>query len=106
MPSPYATTRWALFSPEPTQMTLGFFGSMVMAPVENDPSLSKIGANVSPALTDFHTPPAAVATYQVFLLVGSTATSAMRPEVSAGPMDRNRRLPAREANLVVSGLAV
>src|SRR5688572_23751904 len=102
MPSPYATTRWALFSPEPTQITLGFFGSMVIAPVANDPSPSKIGVNVSPALTDFHTPPAAVATYHVFLSVGSTATSEMRPDTSAGPMDRNFRLPASVASLLVS----
>src|SRR5688572_33166221 len=79
---------------------------MVIAPVEKDPSPSKIGANVSPALTDFHTPPAAVATYQIFLLVGSTATSAMRPEVSAGPMERNRRLPANVASLLVSAAGV
>src|SRR5688572_32738127 len=79
---------------------------MVIAPVEKDPSPSKIGANVSPALTDFQTPPAAVATYQIFLLVGSTATSAMRPDVRAGPMERNRRLPNSDANLEVSGLAV
>src|SRR5678816_3408057 len=102
MPSPYATTRCALFSPEPTQITLGFFGSIVMAPVENDPSPSKIGVNDRPALTDFHTPPAAVATYQIFLLVGSTATSEMRPDVSAGPIDRNRMLPTSDANFVVS----
>jgi hypothetical protein len=61
-----------------------------------------MGVNVRPALTDFQTPPAAVATYQTFLLVGSTATSEMRPEVSAGPIDRNRKLPASDASFVVS----
>src|SRR5512145_711727 len=74
-----------------------------MAPVENEPSPSKTGVNERPALTDFHTPPAAVATYQIFLLVGSTATSEMRPDVSAGPMDRKRKLPASDASFVVSG---
>ena len=96
MPSPNATTRCALFSPVPTQMTLGFFGSIAIAPVEKEPCPSKIGEKETPALVDFHTPPAAVATYQIFLFVGSTATSAIRPDVSAGPIDRSFR-PARAA---------
>src|SRR5690242_20008166 len=41
----------------------------------------------------FHTPPAAVATYQTALSVGSTAISAMRPSVRAGPMDLSLKPP-------------
>jgi hypothetical protein len=37
------------------------------------------------------------------LLVGSTATSEMRPDVSAGPMERKRMLPTSDAIFVVSG---
>src|SRR5690349_15083951 len=73
-----------------------------MAPIEKEPSPSKTGVNDSPALTDFQTPPAAVATYQILLLVGWTATSEIRPDVRAGPMERHRRLPTSEASLVVS----
>ncbi len=36
----------------------------------------------------FHSPPLAVATYQMLRLRGSTATSATRPEFNAGPMPR------------------
>src|SRR5215467_11453122 len=36
-PSPYDTLRWLLFSPVPTHTTDGFFGSIVMAPIEYEP---------------------------------------------------------------------
>mgnify|MGYP000120497045 CR=1 FL=1 len=36
-PSPYATERWLLFSPEPTQITLVLFGSIVIQPIEYEP---------------------------------------------------------------------
>ncbi len=42
-----------------------------------------------PPLTVFHTPPEAVAMYQVVDLVGSTAMSTMRPPTTAGPMLRS-----------------
>src|SRR5438874_8287059 len=64
---------------------------MAMAPVENEPSLSNTGVNDVPALVVFHTPPAADATYHTVLSTGLTAMSATRPEVSAGPMERNLR---------------
>src|SRR5258708_8383422 len=70
-------------------MMLGFFGSIVTVPIENEPWLSKIGVKLVPPLTVFHTPPAAAPMYQTFLLVGSTAMSATRPEVSAGPIERS-----------------
>jgi len=41
-------------------------------------------------LIAFHTPPAADPTYQTVLSVGFTAMSAIRPDVSAGPMERSR----------------
>ena len=33
-PSPYATDLWLLFSPVPTQTTLGFLGSIETHPIE------------------------------------------------------------------------
>src|SRR5438046_4921606 len=64
---------------------------MARAPVENEPSPSNTGVNDVPALIVFHTPPAADATYQTVLSIGLTAMSATRPEVRAGPMERNFR---------------
>ena len=49
-------------------------------------------------ITDFQTPPAAVATYQMCLSRGCTATSAIRPDVNAGPIERNARPVASLAN--------
>src|ERR1051326_2079437 len=71
---------------------------MVTTPVEKEPSPSKTGEKLSPAFTLFHTPPAAVATYQIRLSVGWTAMSATRPEVSAGPIERNWSPEAMAAN--------
>ena len=56
-PSPYDTLRWLLFSPVPTQTTLGFFASITTVPMEYEPSPSNTGVNEVPALTVFHTPP-------------------------------------------------
>src|SRR6185436_1264474 len=50
-----------------------------------------MGENVVPALVVFHTPPYAVATYQTLLSRGFTARSVMRPDVFAGPIERNLR---------------
>ncbi len=44
-----------------------------------------------PPLSVRHTPPEATARNHRFLSVGSTAMSAMRPEVTAGPMPRSTR---------------
>ena len=63
----------------------------MIAPIENEPSPSNTGVNEVPAFVVFHTPPAAAATYQMDLSVGWTATSATRPEVSAGPIERSLR---------------
>src|ERR1041384_5996709 len=66
---------------------------MTTLAIEYDASLLKIGVHVVPALTVFHTPPAATATYQSFLFFGCTATSRMRPDSMAGPIERNRIAP-------------
>src|SRR4029079_9949897 len=58
-PSPYCTARCELFSPLPTQIVNGFFGSIVPLPSEYDPSSSKIGFQVVPAFVVFHRPPLA-----------------------------------------------
>src|SRR5689334_11430601 len=89
-PSPNDTERWALFSPVPTQTMFELAESITTVPIEYDPSLSNTGVQVVPALVVFHTPPDATATYHVFLSRGCTAMSATRPEVSAGPIERNR----------------
>src|SRR3954469_6335491 len=69
-PSPYETERCALFSPVPTQTTLGFFGSMTTLAIEYDASLSNTGVHVVPAFVVFHTPPDATAMYHVRLSRG------------------------------------
>jgi hypothetical protein len=43
-------------------MVLGFFGSMVTAPIDCTGCLSKTGLKVVPPLTLFHTPPDAAPT--------------------------------------------
>ncbi len=67
---------------------------MATQPIEYEPSPSKTGVQVVPALVVFHTPPEAAATYQVLGRVGSTAMSTMRPPTVAGPMLRSSR-PAK-----------
>src|ERR1041384_6700465 len=57
MPSPMDTLLRIHDSPVPTQTTLEFLGSIVMAPIDCTGSWSKTGLNVVPPLTDFHTPP-------------------------------------------------
>src|SRR5439155_1538301 len=89
-PLPYETLRWLLFSPVPTQTVSGFFGSRTIAPIEYEPSRSKTGVQVLPLLTVLQTPPDADATKYFDALFGSTAKPITRPEVNAGPRDRNR----------------
>jgi len=59
MPSPIDTLLRIHASPVPTHTTLGFFGSMVTAPIDCIGCRSKTGLNVVPPFTDFHTPPLA-----------------------------------------------
>ena len=61
--------------------------------------MSKSGVQVVPAFTVFHTPPEPTATYQVLGSVGSIAMSAMRPDMSAGPMARS----FRPSNVLAAG---
>src|SRR5436853_5702958 len=88
-PLPYETLRWLLFSPVPTQTVKGFFGSSTIAPIEYEPSRSKTGVQVFPLLAVLQTPPEAEATKYFAALFGSTAKPITRPEVKAGPIDRN-----------------
>src|SRR6266496_710461 len=88
-PFPYETLRWLLFSPVPTQTVSGFFGSSAMQPIEYDPSRSNTGVQVVPLLIVFQTPPDADATKYFAALFGSTANPMTRPEVNAGPSERN-----------------
>src|SRR3989449_4197792 len=79
-------------SPLPTQITLGFFGSIVTAPIDWTACLSNTGLKVVPPLTDFHTPPLAAPTYTVSRGPSCTAASAaMRPLIAADPMLRAPR---------------
>src|SRR5262245_30204084 len=91
MPSPQPTLRWLLFSPLPTHTVSGRVGASVTTPMLAVPCSSKMGVNDVPAFVVFHTPPYAVATYHVLLSRGCTAKSVMRPDVFAGPIDRNLR---------------
>ncbi len=49
-------------SPVPSQTISGFCGSSVTAPIDTLPCRSKIGVQVEPAFTVFHSPPEALAT--------------------------------------------
>ena len=44
-------------SPVPTYTMLGFDGATAIAPIDAIGCESKMGVQVRPALTDFHTPP-------------------------------------------------
>src|ERR1051325_1443833 len=84
MPSPMDTLLRIHDSPVPTQTTLEFLGSIVMAPIDCTGSWSKTGLTVVPPLTDFHTPPDAAPTYSVSRLPSCTpVTAAMRPLIAA-----------------------
>src|SRR6185436_9277584 len=50
-----------------------------------------MGVKVVPPFVVLKTPPEATATYQVARSVGCTAMSAIRPEVTAGPIPRSSR---------------
>ena len=53
-----------------------------------------MGVQVVPEFVVFHRFPLPAATYQVFGLTGSTATSAIRPDIKAGPTERKRSPPS------------
>src|SRR6266851_4629180 len=89
MPSPMDTLLRIHDSPLPTQITLGFFGSIVTAPIDWTGCLSKTGLNVVPPFTDFHTPPLAAPTNTVSRPFSFTAsTAATRPLIVADPILR------------------
>src|SRR5438477_9361139 len=90
-------------SPVPTQITLGFFGSIVIAPIDWTACLSNTGLKVVPPFTDFHTPPLAAPTYTVSRGPSCTAASAaMRPLIAADPMLRAPR-PEMVAESTLTG---
>src|ERR1700722_17971924 len=89
MPLPMETLLRVQASPVPTQMTLGFCGSMAIAPMDCAVCLSKTGLKVVPPLTDFQTPPLAAPMYTVSRPPSLTAVSAAtRPLISAEPILR------------------
>ena len=71
-----------------------FDGDTVTQPMEYEPWPSKMGVQVVPALSVFHTPPEPTPTYQTLGSPGLKATSAMRPDMKAGPMVRSP-MPAK-----------
>ena len=87
-PSPKCALRWLWFSPVPSQSTLEFFGSISTQHRLCVLWSSNNGVNDAPRLTVFHSPPKAVAIYQVLGLFGSILRSAIRPVTSAGPSER------------------
>src|SRR2546422_4819620 len=92
MPSPIDALFRVQASPWPTKIALGFFGSIVIAPIDWTACLSNTGLKVVPPFTDFHTPPLAAPTYTVSRGPSCTAASAaMRPLIAADPMLRAPR---------------
>src|SRR5438552_11654183 len=61
-PSPIIALRGFEFSPVPSQITSEFFGSTTTQQRLNAPPESKIGVNMLPRFSLFHSPPAAAAT--------------------------------------------
>ena len=62
MPSPIDAELRVHASPVPTQMFFQLWGSTAMAPIDWTGSRSKMGLNVVPPSSDFHTPPDAAPT--------------------------------------------
>ena len=75
----------ALASPVPTQTTSGSDGATATSPTEATGWSSKTGAQESPSLTVFQTPPDAAATYIVAGRLSTTATAVTRPLMLPGP---------------------
>src|ERR1041385_7463650 len=101
-PSPIDTLLRVQASPVPTQITFGFFGSIVTAPIDWTVCLSKTGLKVVPPFRDFQTPPLAEPTKIVKRCPSWTAsTAAMRPLIVAEPMFRAPRPEmVSESNLI------
>ena len=70
-------------------MILVLDGSIAIAPIEYEVSLSKIGFHVVPALSVIHTPPEPAVIYQIFSLFGCIAISEILPDKKAGPIFLN-----------------
>ncbi len=62
MPLPIETEFRVHASPVPTQIVLGFVGSIVIAPIDCTGILSNTGLNVVPLSSERHTPPDAAPT--------------------------------------------
>src|SRR5690242_20986002 len=83
-------------SPVPTHTTFGSLGATATAPTDPVRTESNTGVHVTPAFVDFQTPPVAAPTYSTVPTrargaLGSTTTamSEIRPDITAGPIDRN-----------------
>src|SRR5215470_18052604 len=66
---------------------------MTTVPIEYEPSCSKTGCQVVPSLSVRHTPPDATPIKYWLLLCGFTAIETTRPEINAGPTERNFKPP-------------
>src|SRR5687768_4261796 len=94
-------------SPVPTQTRSGFEGATATSPIETEDSRSNTGAHVVPPFSVFHRPPVAEATYITLPSrprrraagPSGTATSAMRPLVTAGPRERGTSAASTESVL-------
>src|SRR4051794_31063968 len=105
MPSPIDVELRVQPSPVPTQIVVGFVGSIVMAPIDCTRCLSKTGLKVVPPSRDFQTPPdAAPANTTVLPPSLRAATAAMRPDIAAEPMLRMPR-PEMTPESIVGGRA-
>src|SRR5574341_111549 len=82
----------------------GLLGASAMSPIDATGWSSKIGLNVSPASSVFHTPPEAEPTYTSFGLPGTPSTSATRPLILTGP--RLRHSSSASGPLSSSGAGV
>jgi len=75
-------------SPVPTQTRFGLVWSISIAPIELVGWSSKSGVNEVPWFSVFQTPPDAVPTKKTWGLASTTASSEIRPPMSAGPISR------------------
>src|SRR5580704_991808 len=90
-PLPHDELWRLLASPVPAHTTEGSDSATATAPMEDTPSLSKMGCHVVKALVVFHRPPPARPTYTILGSRSTTATSSARPPIIAGPISRNFR---------------
>src|SRR2546421_11628357 len=90
MPLPHDELLREFPSPVPTQTIFGLFWETATEPVEATGCLSKIGSHVVPLFVVRRTPPVPTATKTVYGSFSTTAKSATRPPMFAGPMERQR----------------